>query len=118
MRKSITRTVVLCLSVQACAGPAGPHAAARNANPASYAAARPPTATGGSQAYQDDRGAAAPIGSAPALYEGGSQAYPPFPRGKEPQIRTPPDFLIQPGGGERPVDSLNALASPPCLMCN
>jgi hypothetical protein len=81
--------------------------------------AQMPRNLGGSEGYQDHGGPSFAVTSAPALNDTGSEAIPNF-NGVPSQIGTPPGFVIMPNGGERPMETLNALPSPPCaaLMGN
>lgn len=72
----------------------------------------PALGTGGN-AYQDHAGPAFVVGSGPEIADTGGNSYPDFPAGEEAPIREGNFAVIMPNGGNRPVESLNSLPSPP-----
>jgi hypothetical protein len=103
----------LCAACSAQPGSWRGQAAAPQYAPRSRAVAQLPSVTTGGNAYQDHGGAAVALGSAPEVGDAGGQSYPDFPGGAEPPIRQGRSEVLMPNGGNRPVQSLNSLPSPP-----
>jgi hypothetical protein len=101
----------LCAGMAACAPQAAVHPFAqyRTYAPSSTAVADIPANIGGSEAYQDHRGPAVAMGSAPALNDTGSERIPDYPSGAEPPITGGHEQVIMPNGGETIVQSANSL---------
>lgn len=97
--------------------PANRRAAGYYMSPPAQFSARLPTG-GGGEAYQDYRGQPVAIGPTPILDGTCADAQAMSAGGKIGEEKLPWNAVIIPNAGERPVESINSMSSPPCCYCN
>jgi hypothetical protein len=86
-------------------------------SPPAQFSARLPTAVGG-EAYQDYRGQSVANAPTPILDGTCADAQAMAGGGKIGEEKLPWNAVIIPNAGERPVESINSMSSPPCCYCN
>jgi hypothetical protein len=86
-------------------------------SPPAQFSARLPTG-GGGEAYQDYRGQPVSTGPTPILDGTCADAQAMAGGGKIGEEKLPWNAVIIPNAGERPVESINSMSSPPCCYCD
>lgn len=114
-RSGMALCVVSVLGLSACALPATRQVSVSHPEyaPRTRDVAEMPSLGTGGNAYQDHAGEAIAIGSSPEIGDTGGNSYPDYPSGAEAPMREGSFAVIMPNGGNRPVESLNSLPSPP-----